>query len=340
MLLAPTNVAVYKQLYRAAKSKMKLKLRVTRKDQEHPVIPRAVTVEDVPEDNAPPAEPESKNEKAPQWQYMSQASMANNTFGELAAFHGPQPIPDVTKDSTFEASSSHHHPKSSGCPEDLEMSEVDAIRSADVLASYIKTHIAGSQCARFAICCNNCEMTTPGVHYHCATCEDGDFDLCEACIDKGITCHDKSHWLIKRTTEDGQIVSSTTETIPFKLKAKDNIEPPVPSVEAKSALARLEATMSKLNISMRTCNCCVEERPESDFLHCQICADFDLCQPCFDGNAHGHHPSHGFEPAVAGAVMPDHITVKMAPGRNQEHHAICDNCDKVSSSSHFNLKKL
>lgn len=61
-----------------------------------------------------------------------------------------------------------------------------------------------------------------------------------------------------------------------------------------------------------------------------ICEDFDLCQTCFGKDAHGHHPQHAFEPAVSGSHMADHIKVKLAPGRNQMHHAICDGCDKVS----------
>lgn len=37
---------------------------------------------------------------------------------------------------------------------------------------------------------------------------------------------------------------------------------------------------------------------------------------------------HAFTPAVAGTPLPDHIAVKLAPGRNKMHLAICDGCDK------------
>jgi len=84
---------------------------------------------------------------------------------------------------------------------------------------------------------------------------------------------------------------------------------------------------------MATTNSCSLELPENQFVHCTTCEDFDLCQPCFARDIHGHHPKHGFVPAVPGTLMPDHITVKMAPGRNQMHHAICDGCDKVVSPS-------
>jgi len=85
---------------------------------------------------------------------------------------------------------------------------------------------------------------------------------------------------------------------------------------------------------MATTNSCSLELPENQFVHCTTCEDFDLCQPCFARDIHGHHPKHGFVPAVPGTLMPDHITVKMAPGRNQMHHAICDGCDKVSQPEH------
>lgn len=226
----------------------------------------------------------------------------------------------------------------------------------------------------FAICCNSCEKTIPDVHYHCSTCDDGDFDLCQSCVEQGITCHGGDHWLIKRTTVEGRLVQSVTETIAPKPKPTvQKLEPlSIVELDVKKPMFRVEtkvetkieprdeapslpqptfepllARWTSLGI-MRTCNCCVQgmfrrayalysdtntndwpELPEDEFLHCNTCEDYDLCQPCFNKNAHGHHPQHGFVPAVKGTEMPQHIKVKMAPGRNQMHHAICDGCDKV-----------
>ncbi|KAJ4265473.1 hypothetical protein NW762_004761 [Fusarium torreyae] len=203
--------------------------------------------------------------------------------------------------------------------------------------------------AGFAVCCNSCEVTIPNVHYHCSTCDDGDFDLCPSCVDQGITCHGRDHWLIKRSTVDGQLVQSTTETIAPKPKSKPEVkvettietkvepkietrtEPkPVPKVNLplpQPLFEPLAAPWTSFGV-MRTCNCCVQEHPEAEFLHCTVCEDFDLCQACFAKDAHGHHPKHGFTPAVKGTKMPAHITAKMNPGRNHMHHAICDGCDK------------
>lgn len=288
--LDPTNASVYKQLYRAAKAKSKLKLRVTRVVDESSVEPKPVTVEDSPEESSTPSvETESSAPVALDSNFLS--SQETLTAAKMPA---PQPVVEETQ---------------------------------QVWKSYLP-EITPIECAKFAICCNSCDKTTPDVHYHCSTCEDGDFDLCQSCVDMGITCHGSDHWLIKRTTKDGQIITSTTETIAPKPKQKSVEEPSWPTIEAKLALARLEQTMSRLNVSMRTCNSCVAEHPEAEFLHCQACDDFDLCRACFSGDAHGHHPGHAFQLAVAGTPMPEHITAKLSPGRNQPHYALCDGCDK------------
>lgn len=59
------------------------------------------------------------------------------------------------------------------------------------------------------------------------------------------------------------------------------------------------------------------------------CDDYDLCTACFPTESHAHHPRHAFAPVVPGSITARHITSKLPPGRNQVHHAICDNCDKV-----------
>lgn len=127
--------------------------------------------------------------------------------------------------------------------------------------------------AAFAVCCNSCEMTIPDVHYHCSTCDDGDFDLCQSCIDQGITCHGKDHWLIKRMTVNGQLVQSTTETIAPKPKPEVKVETTIetkvePKIESKiepkdevpslphPMFEPLAARWASLGV-MRTCNCCV-----------------------------------------------------------------------------------
>lgn len=377
VLLQAGNIPIYKQLYRAAKAKSKLKIRVTVKEQPKATVPKPATVEDEPELSASASAPMSMDE-APQeaCETPEEASPAPTPAPEVPA---PTPASDVTPPETtlpvrinplsrtYNAALLSDAAKYIGARQDARQDFESRLANlmerqslpnngsqpfytahgqqypfvpkpfalpTDNLPSFNKL-------ASFAVCCNSCEMTIPNVHYHCSTCDDGDFDLCQSCVDQGITCHGRDHWLIKRSTIHGQLVQSTTETIAPRPKSKPEVKVET-TIETKvepkivSSVTRpfprpppfepLAAPWASLGV-MRTCNCCVQEHPEAEFLHCNVCEDFDLCQQCFAKDAHGHHPKHGFTPAVKGTKMSADITAKMSPGRNHSHHAICDGCD-------------
>lgn len=165
----------------------------------------------------------------------------------------------------------------------------------------------------YAVCCNVCDKTIRGAHYHCSTCDDGDFDLCLDCVQKGETCREDDHWLIKRQIVDGAFISSTTVKLSRKPQA-----PIIP-----------DTNIHKLFYdNMRTCNCCLRELGDSQFVHCTDCEDFDLCKVCFQGDKHGHHPKHAFVPAAKGTIFPKEIAERLAPGRGKAHNAYCDSCNK------------
>lgn len=177
--------------------------------------------------------------------------------------------------------------------------------------------------ANFAVCCNYCDRTIPDSHYHCSTCDNGDYDLCSECVEQGITCHSAEHWLIKRFVRGDSILVSTTERIAPKPKAKA-VEP----VWSPCAPMHERPLPRYSHYPSRTCNSCVQELPDNEFLHCTSCEDFDLCKACFKNDQHGHHPKHGFTAAVEGTPMPSDVSKRLSPGRNQRHHAICDGCEK------------
>lgn len=197
----------------------------------------------------------------------------------------------------------------------------------------------------FTVCCNSCDKAVPNAHYHCSSCDDGDFDLCVDCVDRGITCYDDGHWLIKRTIENGLLTYSTTQVVPRSSRSPTNSEK-MPDAEPKPlqepCMAACERSLKSPlappaaekvvrcwdTIFARTCNSCVQEYPEHDFLHCNACEDYDLCQTCFTHDQHGHHPSHSFSPAVKGTVFSQAVSSRLPAGRNVPHNAICDGCDK------------
>lgn len=223
--------------------------------------------------------------------------------------------------------------------------------------------------ADFRVCCNSCDQTIPDTHYHCSKCDGDDFDLCLDCVQAGITCYGPDHWLIKRFKCNGSFVTSTTEKLPPKSKGKSNqelssdeVQMAKPTqeklgqrrglgqdVEVPSDSHQMKPRLSPLKplFAVRACNNCVQglpasvsplpypnakkvtELPEHNFLHCDTCEDFDLCEACFAKDNHGHHPKHAFAPAAPYSRIADHVSAKLGPGRNQSHNAICDKCDKV-----------
>ncbi|KAJ6440512.1 ZZ type zinc finger domain-containing protein [Purpureocillium lavendulum] len=369
VMLDPANSSVYKQLYRAAKAKSKVKLRVTILNRDPRSSPKPVSVED--EVETYPAAEASKSASA-----NADVLVPTTTLSPVAPGTFPYSLPTPVT-ATEVTSDVNEKTWSETIDEHIKKLEKDST-SVAALASQLGVTCRvtdstddgverSSACTfaparsgvtpyAFAVCCNSCDKTIPDAHFHCSTCDDGDFDLCQSCVKRGITCHSDEHWLIKRTVENGHIVNSTTETVAPKSKpAPVQAEKPKPiPVEAQKPKPAEEEPKASVPVSrnwapsllgqppvtrcavdrwncvgnMRTCNCCVRELPESHFVHCTTCEDYDLCQPCFAKDIHGHHPKHGFVPAVEGTRMPDHIKSKMEPGRNQMHHAICDGCDK------------
>ncbi|KAL6823795.1 hypothetical protein V8C40DRAFT_246426 [Trichoderma camerunense] len=390
VVLDSSNAPVYKQLYRAAKAKSKLKLRVFIPDLQPKTTPKPVTVEDEPEasvaepyestEKITPTESEESSSTAEPATEMSVPSAAPSSITLLSGVELPLrtsssiqlDTPEVTKVEEETEAATQKQPANFAQSAPFDPQSIYS-SFEDYCAPAAQSHHVIAP-APFAVCCNNCEKTVSDVHYHCQTCDDGDFDLCQACVDQAVSCYDDNHWLIKRTMIDGQLIASSTERIEPKAQTKKQTESPVqeasiiPSIEnvekeeketlkisrpeKASEQPALQASPDAMNDlpffvpihpsfvgappvprwscmgTMRTCNCCVQELPEWEFLHCTSCEDFDLCQACFGKDAHGHHPKHAFVPAVAGTKMPDHITVKMGAGRNQAHHAICDGCDK------------
>jgi next-to-BRCA1 protein 1 len=375
VLLELGNIPIYKQLYRAAKAKSKLKIRVTVKEQHKTTVPKPVTVEDEPESSAsapapgsldePPREIVETAEEASPAPTPATEAPAPTPASDVTPPETTLPVRINPLSRTYNAALLNDAARYIGERHDFRKefeSRLANLMDRSSMSQYSPPtfNLAKEQqqpCCppkssappafpcpivcpatgtSFAVCCNSCEKNIPNVHYHCSTCDDGDFDLCQSCVDQGITCHGRDHWLIKRSTVDGQLVQSTTETIAPKPKPEvkvettieTKIEPKAQHVPLPKALCEPLPASSALPGIMRTCNCCVQEHPEAEFLHCCVCEDFDLCQSCFARDSHGHHPKHSFAPAVKGIKMPGHIEVKMSPGRNHMHHAICDGCDK------------
>lgn len=206
--LDSNNPAIYKQLYRAAKAKLKLRLKATVIEAKKP--------EDTPAiEEKTPVELNKRNT------YLDTVLLNQPT--DACAF---QPLQPTVVQSTIDKPMSER----SGMTRELSRPTLPAINDF------------GS--TTFTIDCNRCGQSVKDEHYHCGKCENGDFDLCSTCIEKGITCDDDDHWLIKRTLKDGKITASNTETLAPKSKTQPAASENTPVVEE----------------DQRTCNSCIIRR--------------------------------------------------------------------------------
>lgn len=296
------NQAVYKQLHRAAKAKLKLRLRATtvgaQQEQE--------------QEQQEPARPESP---------------ARSTYLDSVP---TQPTPQTCFD-TLVADDAEAAALPSPPPSSSNTVEVTEKQEPSLpLAPH------QSPTGLFCIDCNYCGRSIPNEHYHCSTCDDGDYDLCLQCVDSGVSCPGEGHWLIKRLVKDGIVTNSTTETIaprefkPLVIKQEEPQSAAPSAPEPEPTPVSTCEKMSSPPANERICNACLSDFSESNMVTCLECADYDLCLSCLLNDSHGHHPAHKLSLIDKDRQfsLKSMVTLRCNPGRHFQHAAVCDGCDK------------
>jgi next-to-BRCA1 protein 1 len=320
---------IYKTLFRAAKAKLKLRLRATVPGEQPEasalglgpdpeVVSRHVLSLEHPSTDtlrpqtAVPVSPVIArspvgNPPAPKFEPISPVSPAQPLHTET-----PARTCKATEQLAFEQTLTiQSGPADSSCKLDNRMD----------IAPALAFRPKPSVCTSWVVYCNNCNHPMEDDHFHCGVCDGGDYDLCPGCVDNGIHCPGTGHWMVKRSIKNGSVVNSTTQRIPPKVKAEETKEVPGAYTDEKQSVASDDEPT-------RTCNCCVKSLPEKEFVTCLSCEDYDLCMNCHMGNKHGHHPGHAFTAAISDAALPTLADFLCNSGRNVRHSAVCDGCDK------------
>ncbi|KAE8144431.1 hypothetical protein BDV25DRAFT_166850 [Aspergillus avenaceus] len=314
------NHAVYKQVYRAAKAKLKLRIKVTE-------------VDDDASQASLPAGDLSIHQNQARYSYLE--TVLSSPLPKSSA----EIVPDLSEDVEESAITE---------PLPLQWSNMDVTTSQPQYREFESGHDSlsmpmvshKSPDGVFCIDCNHCGRSIPNEHYHCSICEDGDYDLCLHCVDSGVACLNENHRLIKRIVQDGIVTNSTTETVaPRKVQVEEPKEVPKSVVKnPENALEPVTEDVSKApevvpvispQSEARICNACLKEFDETKMVTCDKCKDYDLCLTCLLKDTHGHHPGHEF------SLLHDRpfclknlVQARCKPGRRYQHAAICDGCDK------------
>ncbi|GLI77099.1 hypothetical protein PoHVEF18_005382 [Penicillium ochrochloron] len=361
IFLDESNPSVYKQLYRAAKAKSKLRIKAT-------VV---ASLAPGPSDFSIP-EPSSQN--PPRYSYLE------TVLSSPIPMAHPETLPTTSELATNSIEIDAFQPQSTQTT--MQPPRYRDFEAEDKIRFPVISH--SSPNGMFCIDCNNCGRSIANEHYHCSICEYGDYDVCPQCIEAGASCRSDGHWLIKRMVVNGIVTNSTTETIPprqlqseaqaqaqepqaqetpelteqvapvqqqqqeeenpIKLqlpKHRPGYKPPTAPtsehvLEMEAALIPGFAARSDVAVQGSVpgdenpmCNGCCREVDESNLVRCNDCEDYDLCLRCLLRNKHGHHPAHTFSlGSDRNFCLKNLIMSRCLPGRQFKHAAICDGCEK------------
>ncbi|KAF2482709.1 hypothetical protein BDY17DRAFT_346752 [Neohortaea acidophila] len=310
IILDPENPQVFKTLIRAAKAKLKLRLKAT-------VVEGSTTAKKEVKETT--AEPLIVHTPAAMATPRDSTAIDGRSVGtgifEFREARGTQQTPVDTSDA----------PTPRPFVADFKDQKVAhgglAFRTREPAVIAPVGH-------PWSVYCNECDAAMADAHYHCSICDGGDYDLCERCVSLGKLCPGDGHWLIKRFIKDGKVINSTTERISPRKLTTTPAEPEAPKAIPGAFTDETKTLSGETIAPTRTCNNCVIVHEEHQFVTCTSCDDFDLCIKCHGENKHGHHPAHGFKPATAETILTANAAALLAPGRNVWHSAICDGCEK------------
>ncbi|KAK2816764.1 hypothetical protein FQN49_008008, partial [Arthroderma sp. PD_2] len=331
---------IYKQLYRAAKAKLKLRIQVDLISAKPDVEETQKTEEAEKAEETGNAQETSEPTESPEKNIPERLENSQDTMENIFQHRGsymetvlgqasPPPgslcgLSRVPVDTNASPLPSRPKRRAYPSPPTLPANTTTATYSCSIM-----------------IDCNHCNASVPNEHYHCSICENGDYDLCPECVGNGVLCPGGIHWLIKRSIIDGKVVNSTTEIVGPKFVQPPKIDEPKPEpvgtwneddqAAEQTVEPKLEVASPYNPIAERTCNVCVEVYNVSKMVQCNDCHDFDVCFDCLTTNRGHHNPTHAFSLIEdSGDKQSERIEKYYCqPGGHTVHGAICDDCDSI-----------
>ena len=255
--LDPSNTSVYKSLFRAAKAKLKLRLRASYPNQPfQPITVPGAFAAAFPEFSRFGSET-TLNTANTEPTMAPRATGSAETLVPVASAETSKTDLHATPQSVKRVSSRMNRETFFAELNNLSRQRELAFRNKEPVKLPATAHCSWS------VFCNECDKPMADSHYHCNVCDEGDYDLCETCVNSGVHCPGDNHWLVKRFVKDGQVVSSTTERLCPKQALKEATEGALPEMpgaftEHTDEKKPVEVVEQSIYEATRTCNCCVK----------------------------------------------------------------------------------
>lgn len=269
--LDPANTHVYKTLLRAAKAKLKLRLRVSLINPAPQPFASAfpdfakfgseTTLHTNNGVSIPPSTPQAQTTRE---SLVGPASMAPTEPAEAssaAQTTTPKRMSTRLSREGFSAELAN-----------ISRNRELALRIKETQPAPAYAKAASPAACSWSVFCNACDRPMANEHYHCNICDDGDYDLCAACVKDGAHCPGDGHWLIKRFVSNGQVINSTTEKLTFKspvVQASTPAQTEIPGAFTESiAEPSVEEHVEEDEYEpVRTCNSCVRGKHQKTSCH-------------------------------------------------------------------------
>ena len=157
--------------------------------------------------------------------------------------------------------------------------------------------------ATSSLFCDGCDAVIPDIenHWHCYVCDNGDYDLCQLCVDEDIKCPGGGRHLVQRAFANPradcsrcrQVLMETTRSYRCNICLNEDHRICGECFDEDSCCAAggHDLIRYQAQIPQIFCNNCGASIPEVEvFSHCEQCSDgndgdkgsIDLCKKCAD----------------------------------------------------------